>query len=134
MLCTGRQSPGACDVADIIRFKRSDPIRPSGHSSWRRFPRFEEVGAQIDAQAGRIFDAHLSLERQRALYARVEQRLRPEDRDLLRELYEAITGHHERYEHAAYLVGLHAGAGRLSGLPGVLDDDRSPDDDEPQRA
>lgn len=121
-------------MAEIIRFTRADPIQPSGHSSWRRFPRFEEVGAQIDAQAGKIFDSGVSLDRQRDLYARVEQRLRPEDRDLLRELYEAITGHHERYEHAAYLVGLYAGTGRLPGLSSPLDDERSPDDDEPQRA
>jgi hypothetical protein len=73
-----------------------------------------------------------SLARGSELYARVEQRLRSEDRALLRELYEAITRHYERYEHAAYLVGLQAGAGKLQGLPPILDDERTPD--EPQRA
>ena len=62
----------------------------------------------------------------------VEQKLPPSDRGLLRDLYEAITKHSERYEHAAYLVGLQAGAGKLQGLPPMLDDDRSPD--APQRA
>lgn len=121
-------------MAEIIRFTRSHPTRPSGDSKWKRFPRFQEVGAQIDAQAAKLFDPAVSLDRQRTLYARLEQRLRPEDRDLLRELYEAVTSHSERYEHAAYLVGLHAGSGQLGGLPPILDDDRSPDDDEPRRA
>ena len=121
-------------MADIIRFKRSSPTRPPGDSEWHRFPRYQEVDAQIDGQAAKLFDPNLSLERQRTLYARLEQRLRPEDRELLRELYEAVTSHAERYEHAAYLVGLHAGSGQLNGLPPVLDDDRSPDDDEPKPA
>jgi hypothetical protein len=116
-------------MADILRF---EPLGQPGNPSWQRFPRFDEVGAQIDAQAGRIFDTAASLARGSELYARVEQRLRNEDRALLRELYEAITRHYERYEHAAYLVGLQAGAGKLQGLPPVLDDDRTPD--EPQRA
>jgi hypothetical protein len=117
-------------MADILRF---DPLGPPTNPNWRRFPRFEEVGAQIDAQANRIFDTGASLDRGSTLYARVEQKLRPEDHALLRELYEAITQHHERYEHAAYLVGLHAGAGRLQGLAPILDDDRTPPD-EPRRA
>jgi hypothetical protein len=117
-------------MADILRFEQ--PLGPPGNPNWQRFPRFDEVGAQIDAQAGRIFDTATSLSRGSELYTRVEQRLRNEDRPLLRELYEAITRHYERYEHAAYLVGLQAGAGRLQGLPPVLDDDRTPD--EPQRA
>jgi hypothetical protein len=116
-------------MADIIRF---DPLGPPGNPNWRRFPRFDEVGAQIDAQASKIFDTGASLSRGSELYARVEQKLPPGDRGLLRELYEAITRHHERYEHAAYLVGLRAGAGKLQGLPPMLDDDRSPDT--PRRA
>ncbi len=114
-------------MADIIRF---EPLGPPGNADWRRFPRFDEVGAQIDVQASKIFDTEASLARLSELYARAEQRLRPDDRPLLRELYEAATRHHERYEHAAYLVGLRAGAGRLEGLPPVLDDQRLPDDPE----
>ena len=33
-------------MADILRF---DPLGPPSNPNWRRFPRFEEVGAQIDA-------------------------------------------------------------------------------------
>jgi hypothetical protein len=116
-------------MGDIIRF---DPLGPPGNPNWRRFPRFDEVGAQIDAQAGKIFDTRASLSRGSDLYARVEQKLSPSDRGLLRDLYEAITRHHERFEHAAYLVGLQAGTGKLQGLPPMLDDDRSPD--APERA
>ena len=90
-------------MADILRF---DPLGPPTNPNWRRFPRFEEVGAQIDAQANRIFDTRASLTVAAMLYARVEQKLPAEDHGLLRDLYEAITLHHERYEHAAYLVGL----------------------------
>ena len=118
-------------MADVIRF---DPLGPPGNTSWRRFPRFDEVGAQIDAQAARIFDTQVSLDRGSELYARVEQRLRPDDRRLLRDLYEAVTNHYERYEHAAYLVGLQAGVGRLQGLPPVLDDERTTEPPEPERA
>jgi hypothetical protein len=117
-------------MADILRF---DPLGPPSNPNWRRFPRFEEVGAQIDAQANQIFDTRASLDRGSMLYARVEQKLQAEDHALLRDLYEAITLHHERYEHAAYLVGLRAGAGRLPGLAPVLDDDRTSPDD-PKRA
>lgn len=114
-------------MAEIIRF---EPLGPAGNTDWRRFPRFDEVGGQIDLQAARIFDTGASLSRLSELYARTEQRLRPDDRPLLRELYEAATRHHERYEHAAYLVGLRAGAGRLEGVPPVLSDERTPDDPE----
>lgn len=120
-------------MADVIRFVRSEPLQPAGNSSWRRFPRFEEVGQQIDAQAQKLLDVKGSQARYTELFARVEQRLREDDRPLLRELFEAITRHHERFEHAAYLVGLKAGNGTLAGLPPVLADDRT-DDDEPERA
>lgn len=116
-------------MADIIRF---EPLGSPGNPGWRRFPRFDEVGAQIDAQAGRIFDTRASLAKGSELYTRIEQRIPPDDRPLLREFFEAITRHYERYEHAAYLVGLQAGAGKLQGLPPMLGDDRSPDG--PKRA
>lgn len=114
-------------MAEVIRFTRSAPTQPSANRQWRRFPRFEEVGQQIDVQANKLLDVAVSQARYTELYARVEQRLRADDRPLLRELFEAITRHHERYEHAAYLVGLQAGNGTLPGLPPVLDDDRQDD-------
>jgi hypothetical protein len=118
-------------VARVIRF---DPTRQAANVQWGRHPRFDEVGAQIDAQASRLFDSARSLAHSSELYARLESRLPAEDRPLLRELYEALTSHLEKYEHAAYLIGLRAGAGRLDGLPAVLVDDRGPLDDEPQPA
>ena len=114
-------------MARVIRF---DPtLRPDVR--WERFPRFDEVGAQIDAQASRLFDSDRALQVNRDLYARLEAKLAHDDRPLLRELYQAISSHHEHYEHAAYLVGLRAASGQLEGLPPVLSDDRS---DDPQPA
>jgi hypothetical protein len=121
-------------MAEVIRFTRSTPTQPASNTRWRRFPRFEEVGQQIDAQANKLLDVAGSQARYTELYARVEHRLREDDRPLLRDLFEAITRHHERFEHAAYLVGLQAGNGTLPGLPPSLDDDRSGGDDEPRRA
>lgn len=120
-------------MADVIRFARSASVQLFANSNWRRFPRFEEVGQQIDAQANKLLDVAGSQARYTELYSRVEHRLRPDDQPLLRELFEAITRHHERFEHAAYLVGLQAGNGTLAGLPPMLDDDRT-DDDGPRRA
>ena len=120
-------------MADVIRFARSVSVQPAGNSAWRRFPRFEEVGQQIDAQANKLLDVAGSQARYTDLYSKVEQRLRADDRPLLRDLFEAITRHHERFEHAAYLVRLQAGNGTLPGLPPMLADDRT-DDDGPRRA
>ena len=117
-------------MADILRF---DPLGPPSNPNWRRFPRFDEVGAQIDAQANRIFDTRASLDRGSMLYARVEQKLRGRGP---RVAAGSLRGHHpasRACEHAAYLVGLRAGAGRLPGLAPVLDDDRTSPDD-PKRA
>lgn len=108
-------------MARVIRF---DPSFQPGEFQGERYPRFEEIGAQVDAQAAKLFDSEASLARNRELYARVEARLAADDRPLLRELYEAITSHQEKYERAAYLVGLRAGTGHLEGLPPVLKDDR----------
>lgn len=113
-------------MARVIRF---DPSYQPADLPWGRFPRFDEVGAQIDEQAARLFDSATFLANSRELYARLEARLAPEDRPLLRELYEAISQHQEYYERAAYLVGLRAGTGRLEGLPPVLPDERTGDDD-----
>jgi hypothetical protein len=119
-------------LARVIRF---DPSYQPSDLPWDRFPRFDEVGAQIDAQAGRVFDTATSLAASSELYARLEARLAPEDRPLLRDFYEAICSHQEHFERAAYLVGLRAGCGKLEGLPPVLSDDRGGRlDDEPEPA
>lgn len=120
-------------MADVIRFTRSEPTQPAANTQWKRFPRFDEVGAQIDLQARKLLDVAVSQARYTELYTRVEQRLRADDRPLLRELFEAISRHHERFEHAAYLVGLLAGNGTLPGLPPVLGDERG-EGEGPERA
>ena len=113
-------------MARVIRF---DPKFHGGDPAWERYPRFEEVDGHVDAQAGKLFDSEASLARNRDLYAKLEARLAPEDRPLLRELYTAITAHFEKFERAAYLVGLRAAAGKLEGLPPLKDDRR--EDPEP---
>jgi hypothetical protein len=108
-------------VARVIQF---DPKFNTGDHNWERFPRFEEVDGHVDAQAHKLFDAEASLARNRELYARVESRLAADDRPLLRDLYAAITAHQEKFERAAYLVGLRAATGKLEGLPPLKDDRR----------
>jgi hypothetical protein len=108
-------------VARVIQF---DPKFNTGDAGWERFPRFDEIDGHVDAQANKLFDAEASLARNRELYARVESRLGPDDRPLLRELYAAITAHQEKFERAAYLVGLRAATGKLEGLPPLKDDRR----------
>jgi len=108
-------------VARVIQF---DPKFHGGDPAMERYPRFEEVDGHVDAQATKLFDSEASLARNRELYARLEARLGVEDRPLLRELYTAITAHFEKFERAAYLVGLRAAAGRLEGLPPLKDDRR----------
>jgi len=108
-------------VARVIRF---DPKFQGGDPAWERYPRFDEIGSHVDAQAAKLFDSEASLARNRELYARLEARLAPEDRPLLRDLYAAITAHGEKFERAAYLVGLRAGTGKLEGLPPLRDDRR----------
>ena len=108
-------------MARVIQF---DPTLHGGDNAWERFPRFEEIDGHVDAQASKLFDSEASLARNRDLYARLEARLAPDDRPLLRDLYAAITAHQEKFERAAYLVGLRAATGRLDGLPPLKDDRR----------
>jgi hypothetical protein len=108
-------------VARVIQF---DPKFHAGDPAWERYPRFDEIGGHIDAQAGKLFDSEASLAKNRELYGRLEARLAPEDRPLLRDLYAAITSHSEKFERAAYLVGLRAATGKLEGLPPLKDDRR----------
>ena len=67
-------------MADVIRFARSVPVQPAGNSNWRRFPRFDEVGQQIDVQANKLLDVAGSQARYTELYSKVEQRLRSDAR------------------------------------------------------
>jgi hypothetical protein len=78
-----------------------------------RYPRFVEVTAHISHVADQLFGAEASLGEGTILYARLEERMAPEHRGLLATFYAATIAHEEKFEHAAYLVGLLAGSGQL---------------------
>jgi hypothetical protein len=78
-----------------------------------RFPRFSEVAAHVAHIADELFDVPTSLAHGTKLYGELEKRLAPEDRGRLATFYEAIIAHEEKFERAAYLVGLLAGSGQF---------------------
>jgi hypothetical protein len=78
-----------------------------------RYPRFVEVTAHISHVADQLFGAEASLGEGAKLYGELEDRIAPEHRELLARFYEATIAHEEKFEHAAYLVGLLAGSGQL---------------------
>ncbi len=86
-----------------------------------RYPRFSEVTAHIAHIADEVFGTTTSLEQGANLYGEVEQRLAVEDREWLAKLYEATIAHEEKFEHAAYLVGLMAASGQLPSGVAFLD-------------
>jgi hypothetical protein len=71
-----------------------------------------------------VFGSEASLQEGRQLYRDVEKRLALEDRELLAKLYKATLAHEEKFEHAAYLVGLLAGSGELPETIAFLDERR----------
>jgi hypothetical protein len=78
-----------------------------------RYPRFTEVTAHISHLADEFFGAPRTLEEGVRIYRDLEQRLSPPEREQLARFYRAIIEHEEKFEHAAYLVGLLAGSGQL---------------------
>jgi hypothetical protein len=80
-----------------------------------RYPRFTELTAHVDHLADQVFGTASSLEQGAQLYGELERRLAADDRELLAKLYGATLAHEEKFEHAAYLVGLLAGSGQLPG-------------------
>jgi hypothetical protein len=89
-----------------------------------RYPRFAEVAAHVAQIADDVFGSEASLQEGRQLYRDVEKRLALEDRELLAKLYKAALAHEEKFEHAAYLVGLLAGSGELPETIAFLDERR----------
>jgi hypothetical protein len=79
-----------------------------------RYPRFEEVAAHIDRVAGELFDATRTLMEGRRLHAELRGMISSEALELLNRFYETFVTHEEKFEHAAYVVGLQAATGRLS--------------------
>jgi hypothetical protein len=99
-----------------------------------RYPRFVEVTAHIAHVADELFGTAGSLEEGAKLYGDVEQRLAEDDRELLAKLYEATIAHEEKFEHAAYLVGLMAGSGQLPEKLAFLDQRAAPNEAHTRRA
>lgn len=93
----------------VLRFTRPH----NASTAQARYPRFTEVTAHISHLADQNFEATSSLQEGKAIYHELEQRLAPADREQLKKFYDVIVKHEEKYEHAAYLVGLAAGSGQL---------------------
>jgi hypothetical protein len=93
----------------VLRFTRPH----NASTPQARYPRFTEVTAHISHLADQNFEATSTLQQGRAIYRELEQRLAPADREQLKQFYDMILRHEEKFEHAAYLVGLAAGSGQL---------------------
>ena len=85
----------------------------SGGDQSTRYPRFPEVAAHIDVIANELFDAASTLREGKQLFAELQGMLSPEALRLLNRFYETLVSHEEKFEHAAYLVGLQAATGRV---------------------
>jgi hypothetical protein len=94
----------------VLRFTRPH----NATTTQARYPRVSEVTAHISHVADELLGAPQSLEEGARLYRQLEGRLAKEERDLLAKFYEATIAHEEKFEHAAYLVGLLAGSGQLA--------------------
>lgn len=87
-----------------------------------RYPRFTEVNARISHLADEFFDAPNTLQEGVKIYRDLEGRLPPAEREQLARFYKLIISHEEKFEHAAYLVGLLAGSGQLFDTSVFLDE------------
>jgi hypothetical protein len=94
----------------VLRFTRPH----NATTTQARYPRVSEVTAHISHVADELLGAPQSLEEGASLYRKLEGRLAKEERELLAKFYEATIAHEEKFEHAAYLVGLLAGSGQLA--------------------
>ena len=101
----------------LLAFTRPpDAATPEG-----RYPRFTELAAHVDHVADQVFGTVRSLEQGAQLYSELSERLTADDRELLAKVYGATLAHEEKFEHAAYLVGLLVGSGQLPGRVVFLD-------------
>lgn len=87
-----------------------------------RYPRFAEVTARITHIADELLGAPLSLAHGAELFRQLQGRLAPSDGEQLATFYEAIIAHEEKFEHAAYLVGLLVGSGQMPDKAVFLDE------------
>ena len=98
-------------MARIVPFQ---PGVPPGREGDTRYPRFAEVAAQIDVVANELFDATRTLMEGRRLFVELKGMISSQALEVLNRFYDTLVTHEEKYEHAAYLVGLQGATGRVN--------------------
>jgi hypothetical protein len=104
-------------MARIVPFQSG--VRP-GRDGDTRYPRFAEVAAQIDVVANELFDATRTLMEGKRLFAELQGMISPQALEVLIRFYDTLVTHEEKYEHAAYLVGLQGATGRIKVAAALL--------------
>jgi hypothetical protein len=95
-----------------------------GRQEDTRYPRLSEVAAHIDVIANELFDAKNTLNEGRELFAQLKDMISPEALGVLNRFYETLLAHEEKFEHAAYLVGLQAATGGVNLAAALLGERR----------
>ena len=109
-------------MARVIQFEPNHaPPMPGS----RRYPRFDEVQAEIDTTAVTRLGATAALGEACRLLQRLRDVPSPEVRELVNRLDDVLLTVRKQHEHAAYLVGLKAATWRLDHPPSALPDDRA---------
>jgi hypothetical protein len=93
-----------------------------------RYPRFAEVAAHIDVVASELFDARTTLQEGKQLFTELQGMISSQALGVLNRFYDTLVKHEEKFEHAAYLVGLQAATGRVQLAAALLserEEDRS---------
>ena len=98
-------------MARIVPFESGLRARREGDT---RYPRFSEVAAHVDRVASELVDGTRTLMEGQRLYAELRDMISSEALEVLNRFYETLIAHEEQFEHAAYVVGLQAGTGRLT--------------------
>jgi triphosphoribosyl-dephospho-CoA synthetase len=97
-------------MARVVSFESGTRARRGGET---RYPRFGEVAAHIDRVAGELFDATRTLLEGKRLYAELRDMISSDALELLNRFNDTLVVHEEKFEHAAYVVGLQAATRRL---------------------
>ena len=110
-------------MARIVPFQSGVRL---GRDADTRYPRFAEVTAQIDVVANELFDATRTLMEGKRLFEELKGMISSQALEVLNRFYDTLVTHEEKYEHAAYLVGLQGATGRIK-LAAALLSERHPD-------
>jgi hypothetical protein len=108
-------------MARVVPF--ASAVRPDREEN-TRYPLFPEVAAHIDVIANELFDATTTLVEGKQLFVQLQGMISPEALRILNRFYETLLTHEEKFEHAAYLVGLQAATGRLKLAAALLSERR----------